>query len=117
MLATGPNQVWSWDITKLRGPATWTYFYLYVILDIYSRRVMGWRIADSENAILFKELFHDVVACNAVPTGQLTLHADRGAPMKAKATALMLADLGVARSHGRPQTSTITPSPKPTSRH
>lgn len=109
LLATGPNQVWSWDITKLRGPATWTYFYLYVILDIFSRRVLGWRIADSENAILFKALFHDVIARNAVPPGQLTLHADRGAPMKAKTTALMLADLGVARSHGRPHTSNDNP--------
>lgn len=109
LLATGPNQVWSWDITKLKGPATWTYFYLYVILDIFSRRVVGWRMADSENAMLFKELFHDVIARNRVPPGQLTLHADRGAPMKAKTTALMLADLGVARSHGRPHTSNDNP--------
>jgi transposase InsO family protein len=107
--ATSPNQVWSWDITKLMGPAKWTYFYLYVIIDIFSRRVVGWRIADTENAILFKELFHDVVARNDVTPGQLTLHADRGAPTKAKATALMLTDLGVAKSHSRPHTSNDNP--------
>lgn len=78
-------------------------------IDIYSRRVVGWRIADSENALLFKELFHDVADRNEIPPGQLTLHADRGAPMKARTTALMLADLGVARSHGRRPTSNDNP--------
>lgn len=109
LLATGPNQVWSWDITKLMGPAKWSYFYLYVILDIFSRRVVGWHVADSEKSILFKALFHDAVAKSDIPPGQLTLHADRGAPMKAKATALMLADLGVAKSHSRPHTSNDNP--------
>lgn len=109
LLATGPNQVWSWDISKLMGPAKWTYFYLYVILDIFSRRVVGWRVADSENASLFKELFHDIIARHDIPSGQLTLHADRGSPMKAKATAQMLADLGVVKSHGRPHTSNDNP--------
>jgi len=109
LLAQGPNQVWSWDITKLMGPAKWTYFYLYVILDIFSRRVVGWCIADAENASLFKMLFDDTIAKHAVPPGQLTLHADRGGPMKAKATALMLADLGVTKSHSRPHTSNDNP--------
>lgn len=109
LLATGPNQVWSWDITKLMGPVKWTYFYLYVIIDIFSRRVVGWRVADTENACLFRELFQHVVAGNDVSPGQLTLHADRGAPMKAKAVAMMLADLGVAKSHSRPHTSNDNP--------
>jgi putative transposase len=109
LLAEGPNQVWSWDITKLMGPAKWTYFYLYVILDIFSRRVVGWCVADAESATLFKALFDDTLAKHAAPPGQLTLHADRGGPMKAKATALMLADLGVTKSHSRPHTSNDNP--------
>src|SRR5688572_32963936 len=109
LLAEGPNQVWSWDITKLAGPAKWTYFYLYVILDIFSRLVVGWCLADAESATLFKALFDDTLAKHAVPPGQLTLHADRGGPMKAKATALMLADLGVTKSHSRPHTSNDNP--------
>ena len=107
LLAEAPNQVWSWDITKLMGPAKWSYFYLYVVLDIVSRRVVGWCVADAESATLFKALFDDTLAKHAVPPGQLTLHADRGGPMKAKATALMLADLGVTKSHSRPHTSGI----------
>jgi transposase InsO family protein len=109
LLAEGPNQVWSWDITKLMGPAKWTYFYLYVILDIFSRRVVGWCVADVETAALFKPLFDDAIAKHHVPPGQLTLHADRGGPMTAKATALLLADLGVLRSHSRPHTSNDNP--------
>jgi len=109
LLAEAPNMVWSWDITKLRGPVTWSYFYLYVIIDIFSRRVTGWRIEEAENASLFKALFNDAVAKHAIPKGQLTLHADRGAPMKAKVTALMLADLGVTKSHSRPQISNDNP--------
>ena len=109
LLAEGPNQVWSWDITKLMGPVKWSYFYLYVILDIFSRRVVGWCVADAESAALFKVLFDDTFAKHAVPPGQLTLHADRGGPMKAKATALMLADLGVTKSHSRPHTSNDNP--------
>jgi putative transposase len=104
-----PDQVWSWDITKLMGPVKWSYFYLYVILDIFSRRVVGWCVADAESAALFKVLFDDTFAKHAVPPGQLTLHADRGGPMKAKATALMLADLGVTKSHSRPHTSNDNP--------
>jgi putative transposase len=109
LLAVHPNQVWSWDITKLMGPAKWTYFYLYVILDIFSRRVVGWCIADVESATLFKPLLQDAVAKHQVAPGQLTLHADRGGPMKAKVTAVLLADLGVTRSHNRPHTSNDNP--------
>ena len=109
LLAEGANQVWSWDITKLMGPAKWTYFYLYVVIDIFSRRVVGWCVADTESACLFKALFEETIAKHLVPPGQLTLHADRGAAMKAKATALMLADLGVTKSHSRPYTSNDNP--------
>jgi putative transposase len=91
------------------GPVKWTYFYLYVILDIFSRRVVGWHIADAETAALFAPLFNDAVEKHGVEPGQLTLHADRGGPMKAKATALLLADLGVTKSHSRPYTSNDNP--------
>ena len=109
LLAEAPNQVWSWDITKLMGPVKWSYFYLYVILDIFSRRVVGWRIEHAESASQFKALFVDAMGKHAVPRNQLTLHADRGGPMKAKTTALMLADLGVLKSHSRPHTSNDNP--------
>jgi transposase InsO family protein len=107
LLAERPNQVWSWDITKLMGPTKWCYFYLYVILDIFSRRVVGWRVADAETASLFQPLFDDAIEKHNVPPGQLTLHADRGGPMKA--TAFLLADLGVTKSHSRPYTSNDNP--------
>ena len=109
LLAEKPNQVWSWDITKLKGPAKWQYFYLYVIIDIFSRRVVAWRVADAESAALFTPLFDDAVARHNVPQGQLTLHADRGGPMKAKATAFLLADLGVTKSFNRPHTPNDNP--------
>jgi len=109
LLAEGANEVWSWDITKLMGPVKWSYFYLYVILDIFSRRVVGWRVEHAESAAQFKALFVDAMGKHAVPADQLTLHADRGGPMKAKTTALMLADLGVVKSHSRPHTSNDNP--------
>ena len=109
LLAQAPNEVWSWDITKLMGPAKWSYFYLYVIIDIFSRRVVGWCVADRESATLFAALFDDATTKNPTPKGQLTLHADRGGPMRAKATALLLADLGVTKSHSRPHTSNDNP--------
>jgi len=109
LLAIGPNEVWSWDITKLMGPVKWSYFYLYVILDIFSRRVVGWRVEHTESAAQFKDLFIDAMEKHAVPRDQLTLHADRGGPMKAKTTALMLVDLGVLKSHSRPHTSNDNP--------
>src|SRR6202142_506803 len=109
LLAQAPNEVWSWDITKLMGPAKWSYFYLYVIIDIYSRRIVGWCVADRESATLFAALFEDATTKHPAPKGQLTLHADRGGPMRAKATALLLADLGVTKSHSRPHTSNDNP--------
>ena len=109
LIADSPNQVWSWDITKLMGPAKWTYFYLYVIIDIYSRRVVGWWVADTESAALFKPLFVDAADKHAIAPDQLTLHADRGPAMTAKATALLLADLSITKSHSRPYTSNDNP--------
>jgi transposase InsO family protein len=109
LLATGPNQVWSWDISKLKGPAKWSYFYLYVILDIFSRRVVGWCVADRESADLFRALFEETLLKHDVPPGQLTVHADRGGPMKAKTTAQLMADLGVTKTHSRPHTSNDNP--------
>jgi putative transposase len=109
LLATGPNQVWSWDITKLKGPMKWSYFYLYVILDIFSRRVVGWYIAARENAVLFQELFQDALAKHDVSSEQLTLHADRGGPMIAKSTAQLMIDLGVTKTHSRPYNSNDNP--------
>jgi putative transposase len=91
------------------GPAKWSYFYLYVIIDIFSRRVVGWCVADKESATLFAALFEDATTKHPTPKRQLTLHADRGGPMRAKATALLLADLGVTKSHSRPHTSNDNP--------
>ena len=109
LLAGAPDPVWSWDITKLKGPAKWSCFYLYIILDIFSRRGVGWCVADAGNAALFKELFDDAIVKHQLPPGQLTLHAGRGGPMKAKATAQLLADLGVTKSPSRPHTSNDNP--------
>ena len=109
LLATQPNAVWSWDITKLRGPAKWTYFYLYVILDIFSRYVVGWMLAPRESAALAERLIADTCAKQAVPPGPLTVHADRGAAMTSKPVALLLADLGVTKTHSRPQVSNDNP--------
>jgi putative transposase len=101
LLATAPNQVWSWDITKLKGPAKWTHFHLYVILDIFSRYIVGWMVAASESAALAQELIVEACARQGVQPGQLTIHADRGSPMKAKSTAMLYGDLGFgAPSHG-----------------
>jgi putative transposase len=109
LLATAPNQVWSWDITKLLGPATWTYFYLYAILDIYSRYVTGWMVAHREHAELAERLIAETVAKQQVPPGQLTLHADRGSSMTSKPVAFLLADLGVTKTHSRPHVSNDNP--------
>jgi putative transposase len=95
LLATGPKQVWSWDITKLLGPEKWTYYYLYVILDIYSRYVVGWMIASKETAVLAQELIRKTCAKQRIRPDQLIIHADRGSPMIAKSMALLMADLGV----------------------
>ena len=104
-----PNQVWSWDITKLLGPAKWTYFYLYVILDVYSRYVVGWMVAHREQADLAERLIAETLAKQAIPAGQLTLHADRGSSMTSKPVAFLLADLGVTKTHSRPHVSNDNP--------
>lgn len=109
LLATGPNQVWSWDITKLLGPAKWVYYYLYVVLDIFSRYAVGWMIADQQNAALAQRLLHQSLQKQGIGPGQLTIHADRGAAMTAKPLAWLLADLGVTKTHTRPYTSTDNP--------
>lgn len=109
LLATEPNQVWSWDITKLLGPQKWTHYYLYVILDIYSRYVTGWMIADQQTAALAQELIEQTCEKQGVQEDQLTLHADRGGQMIAKSLALLLADLGVSKSHSRPYNSDDNP--------
>ena len=109
LVATAPNQVWSWDITKLLGPKKWTYFYLYVLLDIYSRYVVGWMVADRENSALASRLIQETCDKQAVQPQVLSLHSDRGAPMTAKGTAQLLADLGVTQSLSRPQVSDDNP--------
>jgi putative transposase len=109
LLATAPNQVWSWDITKLLGPAKRTYCYLYVILDVYSRYVVGWMVAHREQADLAERLIAETIAKQAVPAGQLTLHADRGSSMTSKPVAFLLADLGVTKTHSRPHVSNDNP--------
>ena len=109
LLATGPNQVWSWDISKLKGPAKWTYFYLYVILDVFSRYVVGWMLALQEAAHLAKDLFLETCQKQNIQPGQLTLHADRGSPMRSKPLAMLLADLGVTKTHSRPHVSNDNP--------
>jgi putative transposase len=109
LLARRPNEVWSWDITKLLGPAKWTYFYLYVILDIFSRYVVGWMIAPHESAALAERLIAETCAKQDILPGQLTLHADRGASMRSKPVALLLADLGVTKTHSRPHVSNDNP--------
>lgn len=109
LLATAPNQVWSWDITKLLGPVKWSYFYLYVILDIFSRYVVGWMVADRESAVLAQRLIAETCQKQQIPAGQLTLHADRGSSMKSKPVALLLADLGVTKTHSRPHVSDDNP--------
>jgi putative transposase len=109
LLATDPNQVWSWDITKLKGPCKWTCFHLYVILDIFSRYVVGWMIAPQESAELAEKLIADSVAKQAIMPGTLTLHADRGSSMRSKPVAALLVDLEVAKSHSRPYVSDDNP--------
>ena len=109
LLATGPNQVWSWDITKLKGPQKWTYFYLYVILDIFSRYVVGWMVAPRESATLAKRLIQDSYTKQGVEPHQLTVHADRGSSMTSKLVAHLMADLGITKTHSRPHVSNDNP--------
>jgi len=109
LLATGPNQLWSWDITKLLGPTKWTYYYLYVILDVFSRYVVGWMIAERESATLAEELIAETCARQGIQPDQLTIHADRGSSMTSKSVAFLLADLGVTKTHSRPHVSNDNP--------
>jgi putative transposase len=109
LIATAPNQVWSWDITKLKGPEKWNYFYLYVILDIYSRYVVGWTVASRESGELAKHLIEATCARQDIDKNKLTIHSDRGSPMKSKTVALLLTDLGVLKSFNRPHVSNDNP--------
>jgi len=109
LLATTPNQLWSWDITKLKGPVTWSYYYLYVILDVFSRYVVGWLIAEQERAGLAETLIAETCAKQGIEPEQLTLHADRGSSMRSKLVAQLLADLGVTKTHSRPYTANDNP--------
>jgi putative transposase len=109
LLATQANQLWSWDITKLRGPVKWTAYHLYVILDVFSRYVVGWMIAHRESSELAKRLIQHSCRAQNIAPGQLTVHADRGSSMKSKPVALLLADLGVVKTHSRPHVSDDNP--------
>lgn len=109
LIATRPNEVWSWDITKLLGPSKWTYYYLYVILDIFSRYVVGWMLAYRETAVLAERLIGQSLERQGVEPGKLTLHADRGSAMTSKAVAWLLAELGVTKTHSRPHVSNDNP--------
>jgi putative transposase len=109
LMASGPNQIWSWDITKLHGPEKWTYYHLYVIIDIFSRYVPGWLLATRETAALAERFLAETIRKHTVAADQLTLHADRGTSMASKPVALLLADLGVTKSHSRPHCSNDNP--------
>jgi len=109
LLAQRPNELWSWDITKLLGPAKWTYFYLYVMLDVFSRYVVGWMMAHRESATLAERFIHETCTRQEVGRDQLTIHADRGSAMTSKPVAFLLADLGVTKTHSRPHVSNDNP--------
>jgi len=109
LMACAPNQLWSWDITKLKTTVKWTYLYLYVVLDVFSRYVVGWMLSTRESGVLARELVEQTVQREAVPAGQLTLHQDRGAPMRSKTLAELLVDLGIDASFSRPHTSNDNP--------
>jgi putative transposase len=109
LLAKAPNQLWSWDITKLKGPLKWSYFYLYVVIDVFSRYVVGWMVAPRESAMLAERLIRETCRRQGIERGQLTVHADRGSSMQSKLVAQMLADLGVTKTHSRPHVSNDNP--------
>jgi putative transposase len=109
LVATAPNRVWSWDLTKLRGPEKWRYFHLYVLLDLFSRFVVGWLLARHESGELARRLLAESCARQGIVPGQLTIHADRGSAPASKTVAQLLADLGVERSHSRPHVSDDNP--------
>lgn len=109
LLATQPRELWSWDITKLKGPAKWTYYYLYVILDVFSRYVVGWMISERETSELAEAFIAETCAKEGICPNQLTLHADRGSAMTSKSVTQLLSDLGVAKTHSRPHVSNDNP--------
>ncbi len=109
LLATAPNEVWSWDITKLKGPRKWSHYYLYVIMDIYSRYVVGWMVAGRESAFLAEKLIMEACDKQGIAAEQLTIHADRGTSMRSKLVAQLMADLGITKTHSRPHTSNDNP--------
>ena len=109
LVATAPNQIWSWDITKLKGPIPYLYYSLYVILDLFSRYVVGWMVATHENARLAQRLIEATCVKQRIRPHQLTIHADRGAPMRSKLVAELLSDLSVGVSHSRPRVSNDNP--------
>ena len=109
LVAYGPNQTWSWDITKLLGPAKWTYYHLYVVIDIFSRYVPGWLLATRERSELAEDLLSQSIRKQHITADQLTIHSDRGPSMASKTVALLLADLGVTKSHSRPHCSNDNP--------
>jgi putative transposase len=109
LLACRPNELWSWDITKLLGPAKWTYYHLYVMLDVFSRYVVGWMVAHRESATLAERFMRETCARQGIGRAQLTIHADRGSAMTSKSVALLLADLGVTKTHSRPHVSDDNP--------
>ncbi|HIE56512.1 MAG TPA: IS3 family transposase [Chromatiaceae bacterium] len=109
LLATGPNQLWSWDITKLKGPQKWNHYHLYVVMDVYSRYIVGWMIAERESALLAKRLIEHCCQNQKIPRDQLTIHADRGSAMRSKTVAQLMADMGIVKSHSRPYVSNDNP--------
>jgi putative transposase len=109
LLAERPNELWSWDVSKLKGPAKWTWFYLYVILDVFSRYVVAWTVQQRETAAIAEALIAQAIEQQQIEPGTLTVHADRGGPMRSKPVAFLLADLGVTRTHSRPYTSSDNP--------
>src|SRR5207245_8819439 len=109
LLARRPNELWSWDITKLLGPAKWTYFYLYVMLDVFSRYVVGWMVSQGENATLAEQFIRATCARQGIGRDQLTIHADRGQAMVSKSVAFLLADLGATQPHSRPPPYKVYP--------
>jgi putative transposase len=109
LITTAPNELWSWDVSKLPGPAKWNWFSLYLILDVFSRFIVGWEVATTESTAIAKALFSEVAREQGVQPGQLHVHADGGAMMKAKSLALLFADLGISKSHSRPHTSNDNP--------
>jgi putative transposase len=109
LLAERPNELWSWDVSKLKGPAKWTWFYLYVILDVFSRYIVAWTVQYRENAQLAMALIEQATEQQQITPKILTLHADRGSPQRAKPVAFLLADLGITKTHSRPYTSSDNP--------